>query len=168
MKRNKIAVIGLGNRLLADEGAGLHALDLLRQKMNQENRGRKDDDGIDLVEAGTPGMPLLHQLEEREKIIFIDAGHCGSKPGQYQRFKPGAVISRKKVKNHSLHEFDLIRFLEFARQMNLIENKEIVIYCIQVAQMGMSETLSPALEKSLPALVRDVYHEIWSYTGKGK
>ena len=28
-----MAVIGLGNRLLADEGAGLHAVDLLREKL---------------------------------------------------------------------------------------------------------------------------------------
>ena len=82
-----MAVIGLGNRLLADEGAGLHAIDLLRGKL--ANRHSHDErplaNNVDLVDAGTPGMNLLHQFAEREKIIFIDAGNCGLKPGEYRR-----------------------------------------------------------------------------------
>jgi hydrogenase maturation protease len=168
MKRNKIAVIGLGNRLLADEGAGLHALALLRQKIGRKLEDESSDDGIDLVEAGTPGMSLLHQLEEREKIIFIDAGFCGCRPGWYQKFRPEEIISHKATKNQSLHEFDLIRFLEFARQMNLLQDKEIVIYCIQIAEMGMSEFLSHRVEEGIPALVQEVYQEIWPHLQEGK
>ncbi len=158
MKRHKTAVIGLGNRLLSDEGAGLHALDLLRETL--ENDTTMDTLEVDLVEAGTPGMNLLHQLEEREKIIFIDAGNCGIDPGEYRRFKPGEVVSNKVLTNFSLHEFDLLRFLEFARRLGLAANLDVVIYCIQAADLGMSERLSPGVEKGLPPLVRDIAREI--------
>jgi len=50
MKRHKTAVIGLGNTLLADEGAGLHATRILGEKL----KGKE----IDLIEAGTCGMNL--------------------------------------------------------------------------------------------------------------
>lgn len=157
MKRNKTAVIGLGNRLLADEGAGLCAVELLRSKLEQEPL---QSPGVDLVEAGTPGMNLLHQLDEREKIIFIDAGNCGIPAGDYRRFLPEDAVSLKEIKNQSLHEFDLIRFLEFAGKMGKTKDMEIVIYCIQAADMSLTETLSPEVQKNLPSLVQDVYNEL--------
>jgi len=155
MKRNKIAVIGLGNRLLADEGVGLHALELLRKRLK---KSRIED--IDLIEAGTLGMNLLHQLEEREKIIFIDAGKCGSNPGEYKRFNPHEVISRKKLQNYSLHEFDLLEFLEFADKLGMTKCTEIVVYCIRPADMGFSENLSTDVQKNLPHLIRDISNEV--------
>lgn len=156
MKRNKMVVIGLGNRLLSDEGAGLHAIDLLREKLEAGAPGVN----IDLVEAGTPGMNLLHQFDERRKIIFIDAGNCGINPGEYRRFLPDEVSSIKKSRGYSLHEFDLIGFLGLARRMNMTKNVEIVIYCVQAADVLMSEQLSPVVAKTLPGLVQAVYNEV--------
>ncbi len=153
MKRNKLAVIGLGNRLLADEGVGLHAVESLKKELQRENN-------IDVIEAGTPGMNLLHQFDEREKIIFIDAGNCRLAPGEYRRFTPDEAVSLKKAKGHSLHEFDLMGFLEFAEKMGVSSDVEVVIYCIQALRVEMSETLSPAVQKGLPHLVRDVCREI--------
>jgi len=157
--RNKLAVIGIGNRLLSDEGAGVHAVELLKKRFIDD--GFVDEKiEVDLVDAGTPGMNLLHQFDEREKIIFIDAGNCGLNPGEYRRFVPGDVISLKKTNNFSLHEFDLIGFLEFAAQANVVRNTEVVIYCIQAAELSMSEDLSMAVREKLPFLVEEVYHEI--------
>ncbi len=158
-----MAVIGLGNRLLADEGAGMHAIELLRDKFKDGTIN------VDLVEAGLPGMALLHHFEDREKIIFIDAGNCGLKPGQYRRFTPGEAVSQKDNKGHSLHEFDLMSFLEFAKSRNLTGNVRVVIYCVQAKEMKMSEHLSPVVEKNLPVLVSDVYDEVknGSYNGAG-
>ncbi len=151
MGRNKTAVIGLGNYLLGDEGAGMHAVELLRDKMD----GQK----VDIVDAGTPGMNLLHQFEERKKVIFIDAGNLGLKPGEYKRFTPDQVNSLKKNKGYSLHEFDLISFLDQASELKKTEGIEIVIYGIQAAEVRMSEKLSKTVENSLAALVSDVYNE---------
>ncbi len=154
--RSKTAVIGLGNRLLADEGAGLHAIDLLKEKLEKN----KISANVDLIEAGTPGMNLLHQFDEREKIIFIDAGNCGLKAGNYRRILPEEVITRKKTKGYSLHEFDLIRFLEVARSINKMERIEVVIYCLQIDEIALSEKLSPVVDKALPFLVEEVYNEV--------
>lgn len=162
MKRSKTAVIGLGNRLLADEGAGLHAVNLLEKKMENETVD------VDVVEAGTPGMNLLHQFDEREKIIFVDAGNCGIEPGQYRRFTPDDVVSLKKLKGHSLHEFDLIGFLEFAKKMGITANTDVVIYCIQASEIVMSEKLSLVVEKNLPGLIREIYGEVTAGTYGGK
>jgi hydrogenase maturation protease len=152
MTRHKIAVIGLGNSLLSDEGAGLHAVRLLESRLKGKN--------VDLVEAGTCGMNLLHQFEDREKIIFIDAGNCGINPGEFRRFYRDEVNSLKQNPRHSLHEFDLIAFIDFARKIDEKKNIEVVIYCIQPAEIKIGEKLSPLVEKTLPMLVEQVYNEI--------
>ena len=151
MGRNKTAIIGLGNYLLGDEGAGMHAVELLREKMNGQN--------VDIVDAGTPGMNLLHQFEEREKVIFIDAGNLGLMPGEYKRFTYNQVRSLKKNKGYSLHEFDLISFLEQATALKKTDGIDIVIYGIQVSEIIMSEQLSDIVQRTLEPLVVDVYNE---------
>ena len=152
MKRNRTAVIGLGNELLADEGAGLHATRMLGKKL----KGK----AVDLVEAGTCGMNLLHQFDEREKIIFIDAGNCGIQPGEFRRFHRDDVVSLKDSKGFSLHEFDLIAFLDQAEKIRQNRSPEVVIYCIQADEIKMSEKLSPVVDRMLPGLVDQVYKEV--------
>lgn len=152
MTRAKEAVIGLGNYLLADEGAGLHAAVLLEKKFRANE--------VDIISAGTPGLNLLHQFDGREKIIFVDAGKCGLQPGEYKRFRLDEVETGKKRKGYSLHEFDLIDFLRLARSFREYRQVDVVIYCIQPAEIRLSEELSPVLKKSLPLLVRKLYDEV--------
>jgi len=152
MNRAPEAIIGLGNYLLADEGAGLHAVHLLEKRLKNKK--------IDVVEGGTPGLNLLHEFPGRKKIIFIDAGNCGLKPGQYIRFRPEEVESRKRNRGFSLHEFDLMTFLRFAGSFVEGGKIEIIIYCIQPADIHFEEKLSPAVTESLPQLVKRVYDEV--------
>lgn len=152
MERSKIAVIGLGNYLLGDEGAGLHAIELLQKKRFRSK--------VDLIDAGTPGMNLLHQFEEREKIIFIDSGNCSLKPGEFIRFRPEEVKNLKKPKNFSLHEFDLISFLESSVTLEKRKKTDIVIYCIQAEEVKMTMTPSLRVQKNLPKLIEQIYLEI--------
>lgn len=151
MRRAKEAIIGLGNYLLADEGVGLHAVHLLDKKLRNKD--------IDVILGGTPGLNLLHEFDGRKKIIFIDAGNCGLEPGQYVRFRPGEVKSRKKTGRHSLHEFDLVTFLRFASRLLEAGKTDVIIYCIQPADIRVGDELSPVVKKSLLSLVNRVYGE---------
>ncbi len=152
MTRHKTAVIGLGNDLMADDGAALHAIRLLEKKLKGI--------AVDLIEARTCGMNLLHQFQDREKIIFIDSGNCGIPSGKFKRFRRDEVNSLKTNRGHSLHEFDLIGFLDYAKKINMSESIDIVIYCIQAKEIKPEEKLSPIVEKGLPGLVEQVADEI--------
>lgn len=152
MKRKLIAVIGLGNLLVQDEGAGIHITSLLEKQY--------PDLPVDFIHAGTPGLHLLHQLKERKKIIFIDAGYCEAQPGEYRRFTREQVKSMKHTPGHSLHEFDLIAFLDIADKMGFLKDVEVVIYCIQPGETGLSVHLSKEVAKGLPQLTDAVYDEL--------
>jgi len=152
MNRNATAIIGLGNYLLADEGAGMHAIDLLR--------GKDYSKDIDFVDAGTPGMNLLHQFEQRKRIIFIDSGECGLKPGQYSRFAPDEVISLKKERNFSLHDFDLIAFIKKADELGMVNGTDIIVYCMQAGEIKMSQELSKNVREGMSAMIDEIYADI--------
>lgn len=156
MKRQKTAVIGLGNRLLADEGAGLHAVDMLHSWFD----ARGHNPQADIFQAGTPGMSLLHQFDEREKIIFVDAGNCGLNAGEFRRFTPGEAVSLKKSSGYSLHEFDLMGFLDFALKLGVSKEVEVVIYCMQASEVAMSESLSPVVKRGMPLMVECLAKEL--------
>ncbi len=152
MNRNSTAIIGLGNYLLADEGAGMHAVEILREKVYSKK--------VDFVDAGTPGMNLLHHFDQREKIIFIDSGECGLSPGEYSRFSPKEVISLKKEKNFSLHDFDLIAFIKKADELGMVNGTEIVVYCMQAGEIKMSQELSKDVREGMFAMVDEIYSDI--------
>ena len=152
MMRNKIAVIGLGNTLLADEGAGIHTVRLLKEMLNGEP--------VDLIEAGTPGMGLLHHLQDREKVIFVDSGNCGLEPGEFRRFRPHEATSRKQAKGHSLHDYDLLSMLQWAKEIGVTGTIDLVIFCIQAAELKMSEEVSIPVKRSMTDLADQIHQEL--------
>ncbi len=152
MKRNRLAVIGIGNILLGDEGAGLHTIEKLRD--------RKFSREVDLIEAGTPGMNLLHQFEERDTIIFVDSGNCGLKTGEFSKFRPDEVRSLKENPGHSLHEFDLISFIKSAGKLGKTENVDIIIYCIQSGDMKMSLEPGNEVKTGITRMSEQIYSDI--------
>jgi hydrogenase maturation protease len=152
MDRNSIAVIGLGNLLMRDEGVGLIALKSIED-------GWKNG-GVDFVHAGTPSMGLLHHFEGRRKLIFLDGGMCGSASGEFRRFLPYEVKTNKAEKRHSLHEFDLIKLIDFAKKLGLAQQMEIVIYCMEIFEMECGDTLSECVVSGLPAFVDAVTSEL--------
>ena len=151
-KRSPVAVIGLGSQLFQDEAAGFHALSLLEKKY--------PDIEADIIYAETQGLSLLHQFEERKKIIFIDAGNCGVNPGEFRQFSVDEVETRKSIAGFSLHEFDLIRFLNYAEEIGFSKGVEVTIFCVQIKSMKLSDSLSREVLERLPTLVDAVYREI--------
>jgi hydrogenase maturation protease len=152
MERNSIAVIGLGNLLMGDEGVGLIALDSIAGEWNQG--------GVDFIHAGTPSMGLLHYFEGRRKLVILDGGMCGAKIGEWKRFEPEEVRSRKPENGLSLHQFDLVRLIDIASKLGLSEHTEVVIYCMEIERMEWGEGLSEHVEHGLPGLVRAVKEEL--------
>lgn len=61
-----ILVLGLGNLLLSDEGAGVHAIEAFRRRYGTP-------DGVELLDGGTAGMDLLDLIAGRDSLIVVDA-----------------------------------------------------------------------------------------------
>ncbi len=72
--QEQIAVVGIGNLLLTDDGIGIHALRELEARYTfPEN--------VDLLDGGTMGLDLLPFLEGKDRILFLDAVNFRKGPG---------------------------------------------------------------------------------------
>lgn len=148
-QENKILLLGVGNVLLRDEGAGVHAVTRLRDKGLPEN--------VEAVDGGTAGLELLYLLEGISKMIVVDCLDAGAEPGSIFRFRPGDIGMKGKVKM-SFHDLGLMEVLTLAETMGNLP--ETVIFGIQPEKIDWDLNLSPVIEEKLPELMDLILREI--------
>ncbi len=147
-----IAVFGLGNPLMSDEGVGIEVLHAL------EARDDLPSD-VELIDLGTGGLSLLHETAGRRKLIFVDCALMGATPGEIRRFRPAEVRSQKVGTRYSLHEGDLLANLELAAAVGDCPN-DVVIFGIEPASMDQNMALTPVLASRLDDYVSRLVAEI--------
>ena len=141
----RIAIIGIGNPMMADDGIGPRLISELRGSVP----------GVDLIDMGTGGMQLVHVLAGYDVVLIIDSADMGLSPGESRVFSPGDVVSFKETRPYSLHDWDLMRSIEISRQLGEAPER-ILILAIQPGCLDMREGLSPVVEKRVPGYVEEV------------
>jgi hydrogenase maturation protease len=144
-----IVVIGIGNTIKSDDGAGVRALEMLEPLVG---------DDVELVEGRVYCADMLPVLEGRRKAIFIDGIDSGEEPGAIFRFSPDEVKSEKKI-SLSIHDFGVYDLIMAARLLEQCP-EELVMFCVQVKDTSVGQELSPEVEAALPRLCELVLEEV--------
>jgi len=147
----RLAVVGVGNLLLKDEGIGVHIAHALQQIDIPH--------GTQIIDGGT-SSDLPYYLRDVDKLIIIDAVKAGGKPGTVYRFHPHDVnIESEEIL--SVHELGLEQSL---KMMSLMGNepKETVIIGIEPKEIDWGTELSAELQQKIPEIVNLVLNEIGS------
>ena len=63
---SKIAVLGIGNLIMQDEGVGIHVI----RKLEKEYSFQPE---IEIIDGGTSGSELYGFFEDNDKMIIVDA-----------------------------------------------------------------------------------------------
>lgn len=71
---NKIALIGIGNILLRDEGVGVHVINAIKERYTFSPE-------VEIVDGGTMGLDLITIIENKDKVLIIDAVDFGKESG---------------------------------------------------------------------------------------
>ncbi|MBS3812796.1 hydrogenase maturation protease [Candidatus Bipolaricaulota bacterium] len=138
----ELGVIGLGSTIRGDDGIGValvHELD-----------ARKLPESVELYDAGTSGMNILHHLKDFDRVIIIDAIRQEGDPGDWVFFHPEDVSSSMEIR--STHDANLFEALKLSETLGE-RPEEVVIMGVIPADLSLSEDLSPELEERLPELV---------------
>jgi hydrogenase maturation protease len=151
-----IIVIGLGNPLMADEGIGTVLVDEL-SKLAQT--GKLPSDDIEYYDGGCGGMYLLHVIAERKKVILIDCCVMDTEPGTIRRFTPDDVTSVKQMAHLSLHEVDILKVIELAKQIGSCPD-DIVIFGIEPVSITQQMHLNPPLQEQIPRYIETIAKEL--------
>jgi hydrogenase maturation protease len=97
----------MGNILLEDEGLGIHALNLLRERYGESSQ-------IEFLDGGTSGMALVDMISNRKHLLVLDAVQTGEPPGTLVKMSDEAVpvYFGLKVTPHQLGLSDVLASLK--------------------------------------------------------
>jgi len=154
----KIAVVGLGNLLLGDEGFGVHLVNDLKTKYTFS-------DNVSILDGGTIGFLLIEHFIENDCLIFIDAIRTNDEPGTIYKFSAKSLPPNITFVS-SIHEIGLGDILGHVKLMDL--EKETVIIGISplaVCPNALTTELSDVLKQKLPKVESLVLEQIKQFGG---
>lgn len=145
-----IAVVGIGNILMHDEGIGVRVIEHLAQM--------KLPDGVELVDGGTAGADLIDVFSDRKLLIIVDAISGEYAPGTVLRMSPEDTV-KADVTALSLHEVGIVETLEMTKHLNCAPQK-VVVFGVKPGELSCGIGLSPEMEGLVEILSRLVLTEI--------
>lgn len=142
---NLVAVVGIGNSLLADDGAGIHAL----KRFAEINT----DDGVFCLDGGTVGLALLDRISDLDGLIALDAMKLGKRPGTVTVLEGETMDAHLRSQHGSVHELGLSDLMDALRLRGDLPDKRALIG-IEPADMGWGTVPTAAVEAALPEVAR--------------
>src|ERR1051326_1313717 len=146
----KTVVLGLGNVLHADDGAGAQAIKQLRED-------RRVPANVSLVEGGTLGLELLSYVWDCSRLIVIDAVDVGEAPGTVVRMWGEELNSLPG--NSSVHQLGVSDLLVALRVLAQ-RQPAVVLLGVQPANTDWSTELSPGVAAAMNSLVEAAGREV--------
>lgn len=156
-----LLVLGLGNPLMGDDGAGLLLLENLRQS-------RKWPEHIIFEDGGTLGMTLLPLIEDAAAVLLLDAVHTGAAPGTVV-IRQGRQLPGFFKNILSPHQIGLSEVLGAAQLCGTLP-AHIALVGIEAENIAFTAAASSTVRNALPAAVRQAQatlHELLAAAGIG-
>jgi hydrogenase maturation protease len=142
-------VVGLGNDIAGDDGAGIEAARILQQRL-----GHCDD--LEVIALPWAGFALLDVLQNRDRAAIIDCLTTGSHP-------PGTIVRLDEndlggsVRLNSFHDINYPTAVALGRHLGWRMPATVAIWGIEAASTDVfSDRLSPPVEEAVQRVVAEV------------
>lgn len=98
-----IALVGLGNILLKDEGVGVHVINAVKKRY-------AFSPGVEIIDGGTMGLDLLPVFQMHERVLIVDAVDFGREPGHTRTVENDRIPSvlNPKLSAHHIGLSDIL------------------------------------------------------------
>jgi len=153
-ENSPVAVLGVGNVLLSDEGFGVRVVQHLMKYYDFEPQ-------IRLIDGGTLGWDLLNFLQGVEKLIVVDAIDGKTIPGTFFVFKNDEVVKyfKRKVSGHEAGVQEVLAWFDLMGK----PIKEITVIGVQPQSLETGLELTPLIEKMVPKAVEEVLKQLQNW-----
>jgi len=140
-RAKSIAVVGIGNSLLTDDGAGIHTLERFAE-------GNTNDD-VFCLDGGTVGLALLDRLSDLKGLVAIDAMKLGKTPGSITVLQGEEMDAHLRNQHGSVHEVGLSDLMDAMRLRGELPDKRALIG-IEPAYMDWGTEPTAVVAAALP------------------
>ena len=148
----KTLVLGLGNPILSDDGAGIKAAQEVGKQLNSPQ--------ITVAETSEAGLSLLDSIVGYDKVIIIDT--VQTEKGQAgQIYRMGLEDFSLTKHFSSPHQINLATALELGKMLDLAMPQKITIFAVEAKDItSFSEKCTPEVERAIPEVVKMVLEEL--------
>lgn len=141
---NTIAVVGIGNSLLTDDGAGIHTL--------EQFSGENTDDAVFCLDGGTVGLALLDRLSNLAGLVALDAMKLGKPPGTVTVLTGTDMDAHLRNQHGSVHEVGLSDLMDALRLSEQLPAQRALIG-IEPENMDWGTAPTAAVATAIPEAV---------------
>ena len=145
-----LLVLGLGNLLCGDDGAGVVAVARLAERF-------ETPDGAIVLDGGTLGLSLLPYLRDARAVILVDAVAGDGPPGTLVRLA-GDDVASAAAHRLSPHQVGVADLLDGLRLLGG-RPETIVLVGLVPAELELSVERTPAVETKIDDLVEATVEE---------
>ena len=145
-----VLVIGVGNPLRGDDGAGAAVIQRLQNRLPLS---------VKLLQLDSDGVSLMEAWREFERVILVDAACSGAAPGAIHRFNATQSELPRGLFHYSSHLFGVAEAVELARQLGRLPER-LVVYGIERMEFaygeGLSVVVAEAVERAAAAIAAEL------------
>jgi len=149
--RIDVLVLGLGNILCGDDGAGVVAVHRIR-------RDYVMPPGVRVVDGGTLGLDLLALVAATDRAILVDAVRADGAPGTLVRLT-GAEVGQAVYERLSPYQIGVADLLAGAAMCERYP-EEVVIVGVVPEMTDLQLGCTPPVQASLDGLVANAIAEL--------
>jgi hydrogenase maturation protease len=145
-----LTIIGCGNPLRGDDGAGIEVIRRLRACVDER------DAAVRLFDAGTAGVEVMYRVKGAAHTVIVDACRSDSEPGAVFRL-PGRAAQTPANHGFSLHGLRWDHAMYAGSRMfgdEFVGNTQVFLIEIQTLEFGAK--LSPAVERGVATVVAEI------------
>lgn len=150
-ERIDVLVLGLGNVLCGDDGAGIAAVHRLQRHYELA-------DGVAVNDGGTLGLSLLPLVDSADRVILVDAIRGDGVPGTLVRLD-GDSVGPAVYERLSPHQIGVSDLLAGAALMGRYPTEVVLVGIVpETIELGLGR--SPAVDARLDELVAATVAEL--------
>jgi hydrogenase maturation protease len=148
----RIAVLGMGNVLMGDDGAGPYAVAVL------EARYRLADE-VTVLDVGTPGLDLVPYLSGADVLLLVDTVWSDAPPGTLGIYDKQTLLRSKLPPRLSPHDPALGQCLAMLEMEGRAPGEMLLLGIVpETTEFGPG--LSAAVQAAIPQVVERICEEI--------
>lgn len=152
MKGTGTVIIGMGNRLLSDDGVGIAVAVAVAERL-------KRDMSLTVTELHTGGIRLMEAMAGFRRAVVVDAMLSGALPGTVRRFDPTDFVTTKNA--FSSHDTDFATAYDMGMMAGVSLPQQISFWGIEAREFDVfGERFTAEVAAAVPVAVEIIVAEI--------